>query len=170
MLHSTILQVSLYLINEMKWKWVLIRKNLFRLWSSRFRNIQTRNSPLFFFKWKWKSLSRVRLFATLWTVACQALLSMEFSRQGYWSGLPRPPPQNLPDSGIKLVSLVSPALAGGFLTSSATWEAQYVHNWWCWLSTSTNGDNKTGSVTCRTAVWAQWDVGGGNTCQPCHSL
>ena len=69
MLHSTILQVSLYFINEMKWKWVLIRKNLFRLWSSRFRNIQTRNSPLFFFKWKWKSLSRVRLFATLWTVA-----------------------------------------------------------------------------------------------------
>ena len=66
--------------------------------------------------------SRVCLFATLWTVALQALLSMAFSRQEYWSGLPSPPPGDLADPGIKSVSLVSPALAGRFFTTSATWE------------------------------------------------
>ena len=48
-----------------------------------------------------KSLSRVRLFATLWTVAPQAPLSMGFSKQGYWSGLPCPPPGNLCNPGIE---------------------------------------------------------------------
>ena len=48
--------------------------------------------------------SRVRLFATPWTVARQAPLSMEFSRRKYWSGLPWPPPGDLPDSGIKPVA------------------------------------------------------------------
>ena len=52
-------------------------------------------------KVKVKSLSRVRLFATLWTVAYQAPLSMEFSRQEYWNGLPFPSPGDLPDPGIK---------------------------------------------------------------------
>ena len=56
-------------------------------------------------KWKWKvkvkSLSRVRLFATPWTVAHQAPPSMWFSRQEYWSGLPFPPPGDLPDPGIE---------------------------------------------------------------------
>ena len=46
-------------------------------------------------------LSRVRLFATLWTVARQAPLSMGFSRQEYWSGLPFPSPGDLPKPGIK---------------------------------------------------------------------
>ena len=46
---------------------------------------------------------------------------MEFSRQEYWSGVPTP--GDLPDPGIKLISLVSPTLAGGFFTTSATWEA-----------------------------------------------
>ena len=49
---------------------------------------------------------------------------MGFSRQEYWSGLPCPPPGNLPDPGIKPASLKSPALAGGFFTTSATWAAQ----------------------------------------------
>ena len=49
------------------------------------------------------------------TVACQALLSIGFSRQEYWSGLPFPSPGDLPESGIKPTSLVSPALAGRFL-------------------------------------------------------
>ena len=62
-------------------------------------------------------------FMTLWTVALQDPLSMGFSRQEYWSGLPRPPPGDLPDPGIEPVSPMSPALAGGFLTASATWEA-----------------------------------------------
>ena len=46
-------------------------------------------------------LSCVRLFATPWTIACQALLSMGFSRQEYWSSLPFSPPVDLPDPGIK---------------------------------------------------------------------
>ena len=66
--------------------------------------------------------SHVQLFATLWTVAHQALLFMGFSRQEYWSELPCPPPGDLPHSGIKPTSLSSPGLAGGFLTTSATWE------------------------------------------------
>ena len=68
-----------------------------------------------------KSLSRVQLFATPWTVACQAPLSMEFSRQEYQSGLPFPPPGHLPDPGIEPVS---PALAGRFFTTSTTWEVR----------------------------------------------
>ena len=65
-------------------------------------------------------LSCVHLFATLWTVAHQAPLSMGFSRQEYWSGLPCPPPGDLPDPGIEPMSLTSPALAGRFFTTSTT--------------------------------------------------
>ena len=54
---------------------------------------------------------------TPWTVAHQAPLSMEFSRQEYWSGLPFPPRGDLPDPGIEAVLPVSPALAGGFFTT-----------------------------------------------------
>ena len=61
-------------------------------------------------------LSCVWPFATPRTVAHQAPLSKEFSRQEYWSGFPFPPPGNLPDPGIEPTSLVSPALAGGFFT------------------------------------------------------
>ena len=68
-------------------------------------------------------LSRVRLFVTPWTVACQAPLSMGFSRQEYWSGLPCPPPGDLPYPGIEPMSPASPALVGRFFTASATWKA-----------------------------------------------
>ena len=61
-------------------------------------------------------------FDTPWTIACQAALSMEFSKQEYWSRLPFPTPGDLPDPGTEATSLASPALAGGFLTTSATWE------------------------------------------------
>ena len=71
--------------------------------------------------------SRVQFLATPWTVARQAPLSMGFARQEYWSGLPCPPPGDLPNPGIKPVSLMSPALADGFLTSGATWEAPKYH-------------------------------------------
>ena len=64
---------------------------------------------------------------TPWTVAHQASLSMEFFRQEYWSGLPFPPSRDLPDPGIKPTSLESPALAGRFFTTCATWEAQGQH-------------------------------------------
>ena len=50
-------------------------------------------------------------------------MSMKFSRQEYWSGLSFLPPRDLPDSGIEPASLEFPALAGGFFTGSATWEA-----------------------------------------------
>ena len=62
-------------------------------------------------------------FVTLWTVASQAPLSMGFSRQEYWSGLPCPPAGDLPYSGIELPTLKSPVLANSFFTTSATWEA-----------------------------------------------
>ena len=62
-------------------------------------------------------LSRGWLFVAAWRVAHQAPLSMEFSRQKYWSGLPFPPPGYLPNPGIKPASLVSPALADGFFTN-----------------------------------------------------
>ena len=63
------------------------------------------------------------VFVTPWIIAHQAPLSMEFSRQEYWSGLPFPLPGDLPNPGIESVSLVSPALARGFFTTRATWEA-----------------------------------------------
>ena len=72
--------------------------------------------------------SRVQLFVTLWTVACQAPMSTGFSRQEYWSGLLFPSPGDLPDPGIKPVSLTSPAVAGGFFTTSTTWEAPIITN------------------------------------------
>ena len=62
--------------------------------------------------------SCVRLFVTPKTVAHQAPLSMEFPRQEYWSGLPRPFPGDLTDSGIEPTSLASPALADGFFTTA----------------------------------------------------
>jgi len=70
--------------------------------------------------------SRVRLFAIQWTVACQAPLSIGFSRQKFWSGLPCPTPGDLPDPGpgIKSESLMSPALVGRFFITSTAWEDQ----------------------------------------------
>ena len=66
-------------------------------------------------------VNRVRLSGTQRTEAHQAPLSVGFSRQAYWSGLPFPPPGDPPDPGTELVSLASPALAGGFFAASATW-------------------------------------------------
>ena len=64
-----------------------------------------------------RCFGHVWLCVTLWTVAHQAPLSMGFPRQKYWSGLPCPPPKDLPSSGIKLASPMSPALAGKFFTT-----------------------------------------------------
>ena len=61
----------------------------------------------------------VQLFATPWTIAHQAPLSMGFSRKEYWTGLPFPSPGDLPDPGIEPTSLMSPAMAGGFFNTSA---------------------------------------------------
>ena len=64
-----------------------------------------------------QSLSYVRLFVTAWTVAHQPPLSMEFSRQEYWSWLPLPTPGDLVEPVIEPVSSGSPALVAGFLTT-----------------------------------------------------
>ena len=72
--------------------------------------------------------SCVRFFATPWTVARQAPLSLGFLRQEYWSGLPCPPPGDLPKPGTEPASLMSPALAGGFFTTSAPQEA-HMHTY-----------------------------------------
>ena len=83
-------------------------------------------------------------FATLWTVARQTPQSMGFSRQEYWSGSPCPPPGDLPDPGIELVSLMSPALAGGLFTTQGhlgsrkakmfpLWLPQKRQRWQVWL-------------------------------------
>ena len=72
-------------------------------------------------------LSRVWHIATPWTVARKVPLSMGFSRQEYWSGMPFPAPGYLPDPGMEPTSLESQvALAGEFFTTSATWEAHVV--------------------------------------------
>ena len=73
--------------------------------------------------------SRVRLFATLWTIACQAPLSMGVSRHEYWSGLPCPLSGDLLDPGIEPATLPSLALAGRFFTTRATWEAKFNRIW-----------------------------------------
>ena len=62
-------------------------------------------------------ISHAQLFASPWTIARQALLSMGFPREEHWKGLPFPPPGTLPDPGIKPKSLVSLTLAGGFFTT-----------------------------------------------------
>ena len=58
-------------------------------------------------------------------MVCQAPLSIRFLRQEYWNGLPCSPPGDLPNPGIEPASLMSPALAGGFFATSATWEILY---------------------------------------------
>ena len=70
------------------------------------------------------ALSCVRLVSTPWTVVHQAPLSMGLSRQEYWSGLPSLS-GDLSDPGIESVSFMPPGLAGGFFTTSATWEALF---------------------------------------------
>ena len=79
-------------------------------------------------------LSYVQLFVTPGIVAHQAPLSMGFPRQEYWNRLPFSPPGDLPNPGIEPGSLASPALAGGFFTTSPTWtgstsleERQHTH-------------------------------------------
>ena len=79
--------------------------------------------------------SHVRLSVTLWTAACQAPMSTGFSRQESWSGMPRPSPGNLPDSGIEPACHASPAVACRFFTTSATWGAPHR------IVVSINGEN-----------------------------
>ena len=74
------------------------------------------------------SLSTIHLFAVPWTVTHKASLSMDFSRQEYWSGLLFPSPGDLLSPGTESESLASSTLKRGFCTSASPWEAQlYIH-------------------------------------------
>ena len=111
-----------------------------------------------------QSLSHVWLSATPWTVARQAPLSMGFTRQEHWSGLPCPPPGHLPDPGIKSASprylCIYMCIGSNAL---ATWCKELTH-WkrpWCWerLKAGGEGDDRgwyawTASLTWWTWVWA----------------
>ena len=83
------------------------------------------------------TFSHVQLFITPWTVALQAPLSLRFSRQEYWSGLLCPPPEDLPNPGIKPMALMSPALAGGSFPLAPpekpwghSFSSYAVESWW----------------------------------------
>ena len=91
----------------------MIHKILERVWKNSYKSLFLINTVCV----DAQSLSPVQVFVTLWTVAHQAPLSMGFSRQEYWSGLPCPPLGDVPYPGVKPVSPASPALAGGFFTT-----------------------------------------------------
>ena len=105
-----------------------------------------------------KSLSRVWFFVNPWTVASQAPLSLGFSRQEYWSGLPCPPPGDLPDPGIKPVSLMPPALTARFFTTSATWKACEVPKTLEMLLFSTVASRHTPPTPSTSISWAAWPL------------
>ena len=83
-------------------------------------------------------------FAALWTVDGQAPLSMEFPKQEYWSGLPFPTLGDLPDPGIKSMSLASPALAGRFFTTESPGKPKSSHAATKVLHAATKNEDPTG--------------------------
>ena len=76
-------------------------KEIIIIWERKLKFFPEEQANLGLLQGRCAILSRVWLFVTPWTVACQARLSMEFSRQEYWSELPCPPPRDLPNPGIK---------------------------------------------------------------------
>ena len=102
---------------------------------------------------------------TPWTVAHQAPLSMGFSRQTHWSGLPCPLPGGLPDSGMESISLASPASAVEFFTSWAIGEGSCC----CWV-TSVLADSVRPRRRQPTRLPRPWDSPGKNTGVGCHCL
>ena len=109
-----------------------------------------------------QSLSCVQLFETPWTVALQAPLSMGFPRQGYWSGLPFPPP-DLPDPGTEPESPASPAVAGGFFTVAPKYSTAnkptVIPLDWSWVSSGTLFQPlDVNTVAATTGLW--WSGGG----------
>ena len=82
--------------------------------------------------------SCVQPFVTLWTRACQAICPWGFSRREYRSGLQCPPAGELLEPGIEPATLRSPALAGGFLTTNATWEAPSLITHYSFLKQTVN--------------------------------
>ena len=127
--------------------------------------------------------SPVQLFAILWSVACQALLSLRFSRQEYQSGLPCPSPGNLLQPWIEPVSLMSPALARGFFTTSPEARQKllnirkkiiYIHyiteKWWLFQSLSRCLTLLRPHGPQPTRLLCPWDFPNKNTGVGCHFL
>ena len=109
-------------------------------------HIQNRQTTKIYLQHLLSHFSHVQLCAaTLWTVAHQVPLSMGFSRQEYWSGLPCPSPGDLPNPGIQPTSFMSPALAGRFFTTNATWEAPYIYLYMPYILTYPLCTNSTGN-------------------------
>ena len=116
----------------------------------------------------------VRLFAPPWTVAFQGPLSVGFSRQGYWSGLPFPPPGDLPDPGIEPTGFLSPALAGGFFTTGVTWEVlslfKSTQNSPLSSQIAEKWSSLWSSQKCFMNSWSSWCHGGWVCCQGSQDL
>ena len=106
-------------------------------------------------------LSYVWLFVTPWTIACQASLSTEFSRQEHWSGLPFPTLGALPNPGIETTSLTSPALAGSFFTTvppGKPHDLALVEQKQALINNPSLWPGNTHHFTCTAGCPAQWMV------------
>ena len=123
------------------------------------------------FDWTVCVLSHVRLFATPCTVVWQTPLSMEFSRQKYWSELPSSL-GNLPDPGIQLTSPVSPALGGEFFTTEPPGKLQWtiICCCCCCCVASVMSDSVRPHRGQPTRLPCPWDSPGKNTGVGCHFL
>ena len=95
-----------------------------------------------------KSLGHVYLLATVWTIDCHAPLSMGFSRQVYWSGLLCPPLEDLPDSGIEPMPLMSPEMAGGILSLVSPGKPPNMY-----ISTKVNKNSFQKGTTVKWVYW-----------------
>ena len=117
-----------------------------------------------------RRLSQVRLFSNPWTAALQAPLSMGFSRQEYWSGMPFPSPGNLPDPGIELESFASPALAGRFFprwailqlskSHSSSTDSCFSHKFLLnqpLTAEATNQSSDPGQAQSSSGLWCKYD-------------
>ena len=102
------------------------------------------------------SVACICLFVTPWTVVLQAPLSMGFPRQEWWSGWPFPSPGDPPDPGIEPASLMSPALIGGFFTTSAAWDLEYCIMILTMLSTSQSILGTSWNL--RIEKWLWWEA------------
>ena len=106
-------------------------------------------------------LSHIQLFVTPRTVTHQAPLSMEFSRQEYWSRLPFPPPGDLPKPGIKPASLVSPVLASRFFTTAPHGKPKFkdAKSWLIGKDSDAGrdwGQEEKGTTEDEMAGWHHW--------------
>ena len=97
-----------------------------------------------------KLLTCIRLFVTLWTIACQAPLSMGFPGQEYWSELPLPSPGNLPNPGIEPAS---PTLAGGFFTTEPQEASNYNSRYYQMQRRVQSSLKQVGHITIELFTW-----------------